>query len=217
MSEPEGIENILDDKLESLKENQVEKKHGGARPGAGFPKGAKKKKTLEAMKIREYFNQRVMKHVDDLFNAQYQLATGEQVLMVKIKERNSEGKVIRSYFEQVTDKETIKQYLDYEFANEGDDPNDEEHFYYLSTKPANNQALDSLMNRALGKVPERLEIEGRFFQSNEITIKVVGAKHADLDIGPDGQIVGVGDSAGGTDDERTPELGDVSSESPTSS
>lgn len=228
MVDPEPIQKVIGDKSERLKKSQLHcdvckkdthntedhGKNGGKRKGAGFPTGVKKKKTLEAIKVRDAMTQRIMKHADDLFNAQFDLAVGEKVLMVKIKERDSKGRVIRTYFEQVTNKETIKQYLDYEYANQGEDPNDDEHFFFMTTKPANNQALESLINRAIGKVPDKLEVEGRFFSAQEVVIKVVGARDDIIDIGEDGQLVGAEDRA---DDEQPSVPSDDTSQPPTSS
>lgn len=174
MSELESTGQILDSKSEKVKKESLEGKSfkgqlGGARPGAGMPKGKKTKKTLEKLKVKSAFNQRVLKHADELFNAQYQLARGEQVLMVKITDKDSKGKVIRTYHEQVTDPETIKQFLDDESAMQ-----DNETYYYLSTRSPNNQALEALLNRTFGKATDKVEIEGgSFFKAEKLIIEVV--------------------------------------------
>lgn len=174
MAEPTAISSTIDKKSEKLKKDSVAK-NGGARPGAGRKPGRYNQKTLVAMKIRDAFNQRVMLHADRLFNAQMNLAVGEQYLFVRITE--GEGKNKRVYHEVVTDRELIKQYLDYEEGiGDNDSPNDDSHYYYLSTKPANNMAIDSLLNRALGKVPDKLLIEGGFFNQNKLTIEVVNER-----------------------------------------
>lgn len=232
MSELEKVGDILESKAESVKENQLycdtchkdthktedHGKNGGARKGAGFPQGEKKKKTLEQQKVKEQINQRIMLHADRLINAQMQLAVGEQVLMVKIKERDDKGMVKRVTHEVVTDIETIKQFLDYE-DGEGteyeESPNDQDHFYYLSVRPSNNQAIDSLLNRAIGKAPDKLEVVGGFFAQPNLTIKVVGSTHDDISITDDGQISGIGSD--GTDPQRETEPSDVDPGSPASS
>lgn len=211
MSEPEQIGDILKDKETGLVENKPNEESqsykgqlGGPRPNSGRPKGKLNRATLDAIKVNKEFNQRIMKHADDLFNAQFDLAVGEKVLMVKVKERDSKGKVIRVYHEIVTDKETIKQYLDNEEGlGDYEDINDDEHYYYITTKPANNQALDSLVNRALGKVADKLEVDGTgLFDNPQLTIKVVGSKHEDdYIIGDDGQLHPAGESGDTT--ERT--------------
>lgn len=216
MAEPEHIEGTLDTKLENLNSNQDESakpKHGGPRPNSGRKKGKFTPEKLEAMKVKEAFTQRVLKHADRLFNAQMALAVGEQVLMVKVTERGPKGAKTRVYHEQVTDMATIKEFLD---DSDGMPTNlgDDDRWYYLSTRPANNQALDSLINRALGKVPETIDIGGGFFSQNELIIKVVGSKHDDINIGEDGQIR-TDDT--GTDAERAAGPSDSTPEPPASS
>lgn len=222
MAEPEHIKDTVESSLERLKEFQdvdsnndndnsndnKKKNHGGARPGAGFPKGQLKKKTLEAMKVKDAVTQRILGNIDKLYNAQMNLAVGEQVLMKKITERGPKGGVARVYHEQVTNIQEIIDYLDENEGAPGTVGGDDDVYYYLSTRPANNQALDSLMNRALGKVPEKLEVSGGFFSQNELVIKVIGSRHADIDIGPDGQIIDAskpaGDESAGTEREAGP-------------
>lgn len=192
MAEAEQIGDILDSQYENSKNvssdegnEKLVKKHGGAREGAGRKPGGYNQKTLDQMKVKEAVNQRIMNWADRLINAQMSLAVGEQVLMVRVKDRNSEGKVTRVYHEVVEDIELIKQYLDYSEGSPGaaESPHDEDHYYYLTTRPANNQALDSLLNRALGKAPDKLEVSGGFFDQNSLKIEVVNSKHDDLDIG----------------------------------
>lgn len=209
MAEPEPIQSTLDSKVERLKDTRlcnhphcsgtvIDNKCdtcnmqplGGSRPGSGFPVGQKKRKTLEAMKVKDAFNQRIMQNADKLLNAQMSLAVGEQVLMVVRTE--GEGKNKRRYTEMVNDVEVIKDYVDWEEGIDGSsNPSYDENYYYLTTRAANNQAIDSLINRALGKVPEKLEVEGGFFSQSELTIKVVGSEHEDIDIGEDGQVIDV--------------------------
>lgn len=196
MSEPEPIGDLVGKKFDSTADNQrpchfvdctgiIEKGNykcntcgktprGGWRPNSGWPKGKKKKKTLEAMRVKAAFVQRILKNANKLLNAQMSLAVGEQVLMVAI----TEGKTKR--YEIVTDHNVIKQYLDWnEGIGDNKNPGDENNYYYLTTKPANNQALDSLINRALGKVPEKLEVDGGFFKQPELIIKVIGDNEQD--------------------------------------
>ncbi len=142
---------------EKLKENQP-KKNGGARPGAGRPKHSKNPKTIEREEALRQFKERVAQNTDRLFNAQLNLAVGEQVLMVKYT--TGEGKNKKTIHEQVTDVETIKEFLDY-----GDGSpttlGDEENWYYLTTRSANNQAIDSLLNRSFGKADEKIDITSK--------------------------------------------------------
>lgn len=158
MAEPEQAGDLAAAKLDSLKNNQDNKddnkQHGGKREGAGRKAHSKNKKTLEREKVLEAFRERVGRHADRLFNAQANLATGEQYLFVVITEDNGKGKSTRRT-EVVTDPETIKAYLD-ETLDVGDDE-----YYYISTKPANNMAIDSLLNRAFGTPQKNVDVTSK--------------------------------------------------------
>lgn len=143
-----------DSKPEILKNNSAKKsKNGGARPGAGRPKGGMNESTKIRMAAKLEFQRRVAHHADQLFHSQFDLATGEKYLMVKHVDTDDKGKR-KVWVEMVTDVETIKKYIEDggKSLNEGDD------YYYMSTKPASNQALDSLLNRAFGKADENLDL-----------------------------------------------------------
>ena len=187
MSELESIKKTIDTKSESLIENQNCKYEGcngsipndgykcdtcgkaplgGRRPGAGFPEGVKKKKTIDKMRVMKSFRERVQQHADHLFNAQYDLAVGEKYLMVR--RRIGSGDKVKYKTEVVTDVEVIKEYIDNpEVLNKsGDD------YYYITTRAPSNQALDSLLDRGLGKPTEKIEIEGGFFKADKLIIEV---------------------------------------------
>ena len=124
----------------------------GKHPG-GMPKGRVNERTKTLNEQKKALQERIAAHADQLFNAQFNLAVGQTMLFVQIKERDSKGKVIRVYHERVESQETIKEYLDDENAI-----NDDEHYYYITTKPANNQALTNLLDRAFGKPKENIEL-----------------------------------------------------------
>lgn len=124
-------------------------KWGGARPGSGRPQGSMNPETIERMKTKAAFISRVNKNADRLFNSQFNLATGEQYLMWK--HTVGSGAKARTVVEVIEDIETIKAYLD----DTLDVGNDE--YYYISTKPANGFAIDSLLNRSFGKAEEKID------------------------------------------------------------
>lgn len=165
--QPQPIKDILEHEVDSLKkESTGRKKHGGKRKGAGRRAGSMNKATMETKTAKKLFIDRVNQHVDELFNAQLSLAKGEQVLMVQIT--RGKGKDRKRWHEQVTDAGVIKQYLDDENSL-----NSDEEFYYITTRPANNMAIDSLLNRSFGKATEKVELEGGLFKASQLTIKVV--------------------------------------------
>lgn len=126
---------------------------GGAREGSGRKPGKVSEQKMILKLQKEALQKRIASHADQLFNAQYNLAIGQTMLFVKITERDSKGKPLRTYHERVESQETIKEYLD-----DPDAQNDDEHYYYITTRPANNQALSNLLDRAFGKPKENIEL-----------------------------------------------------------
>ena len=187
--EPEKIEDIIERKddwvikkspgVPTYKDIRKNPKLGGAREGAGRPKGALNKRTKGALQAKQRFIERVHKNIDKIFNAQLDLALGEKILMVKVTERDSDGRVKRSYHEAVTDPEIIAQYLDNEYGavNSNYEQMGDDEFYYMTTRPANNQALQSLLDRAYGKAPEKIDIGGSFFKVNDLNIQIIDPKY----------------------------------------
>lgn len=121
--------------------------------GGGMPKGHVSERTKLIRDKKLLMQERITENVDKLLNAQLNLALGQTMLFVKITERDGKGNAKRSYHERVESEETIKQYLD--------DPNylnDDEHYYYITTRPGNNQAITNLLDRAFGKPKENIEV-----------------------------------------------------------
>lgn len=150
----------------------------------GRPPGSMNKATKDAKIAKRRFIERVNIHTDELFNSQLALAKGMNVLMV-VRTTGSGAKRKR-WTERVTDPYLIQQYLDNELANEDgedfDSLDDENHYYYMTTLPPDNKAIDSLLNRSFGKAPEKIEIEGGFFIAQRMQIEVVeGHKVEELD------------------------------------
>lgn len=146
MAELEPIKNIIET-------SKPKSNHGGARPGAGHPPGKKTERVIEREATLRAFKDRVAKNADRLLNAQMDLAVGEKYLMVVTTV--GEGAKERRETTVVTDIELIKQYLD----SDGDASFGEENeYYFMTTKPANNQALDSLLNRTYGKPAESVDV-----------------------------------------------------------
>lgn len=126
---------------------------GGARKGAGRKPGVISEQKIILNEQKKALQERIAKHADQLFNAQFNLAIGQTMLFVQVKERDGKGKVTRSYVERVESEETIKQYLEDENSL-----NDEDHYHYITTRPANNQAIANLLDRAFGKPKENIEL-----------------------------------------------------------
>lgn len=140
---------MMDEKLDTMNDKS---KWGGTRPGAGRKKGALSPQTIQKVAALQNFRNRVAKNVDKLFNAQLDLAVGEKYLMVKRTEGT--GKDRKSWTEIVTDPQMIVEYLDDTLEN------DDKHFYFMTTKPASNMAIDSLLDRTFGKAQSNVKLEG---------------------------------------------------------
>lgn len=144
------------------------KKNGGARPGAGRPKGKKSPVTIEREEALRQFRERVASSTHKIFEAQLNLAIGETYLMVI--RTIGKGARARRETEIVTNPHVIKDYFD---GNLGES---DEEYYFISTKPANNQALDSLMNRTFGRPKEDSEDPDTLNVKFEVVNKVPGPK-----------------------------------------
>jgi hypothetical protein len=143
--------------IESLKPKS---KKGGARPGAGHPKGVKTNRVIEREAALRLFRDRVAKHTDSLLNAQLSLAKGTQMLFVI--HTDSKGK--RGKPEMITDVETITRFLDENEGNDGTldmhyaEGSKAEDYFFMTTAAPSNQALESLLNRTYGKPQESVDI-----------------------------------------------------------
>lgn len=139
-------------------------RRGGVRPGSGRPKGTVEPQTIERERAKTRFLSRVHRTADKLFNAQFQKAVGESFLMVKKSECNSKGTVIKTWHEIVEDPQTIIDYLDGNLDDSGGE------YYYMSTRPADNAAIQGLLDRGFGKATEHVD------QTGDMTLEIVTRK-----------------------------------------
>lgn len=137
-------------------------KHGGQRKGSGRKKGGKNSKTIETQVADEQFRQKVLKKLDPLFNAQYSLARGQTVLIrideyyeTKVDDDGKKRRMKQRRHVVVDDPDEIAAFFD---ELDGANGVVDENYYYLTAKPPDNKALDSLLNRALGKPKEHLDV-----------------------------------------------------------
>lgn len=128
--------------------------NGGARSNAGRPKGRRNKKTLEKAAVAEVFNQSVMRSADRLFNAQLQLSLGSMMVYRVDYIDDDKGKPKRVHT-HVTDPDEIKVLLD---EHDGGPGEVDGSYYFFTDVPPDNRALDSMLNRGLGKPVEKQEI-----------------------------------------------------------
>lgn len=127
------------------------KKRGGPRPNSGRPKGRVDQKTLDKLRVFEAYKQRILKKANALFNSQYSLATGT-AYMYRIEE-TGEGKNKKREHVLVTNPTEIKEVLD---ETEGAGGVVDDVYYYITTKPGDNKAIDSMLDRVFGKATQPL-------------------------------------------------------------
>jgi hypothetical protein len=153
--QPQQIGDILEPKFENLKNNSnpgQKKKWGGAREGAGRPKGGMNYSTLERMKIKKALEDRIHQNADRLLNAALTKALGESYLFCR--RTIGSGAKQRTETELITDTETIIAYLNDELDNT------DEEYYYISTKPVDMGAIRELYDRAFGRPQQKVEETG---------------------------------------------------------
>lgn len=121
-----------------LKESKKPK--GGARPGAGMPKGYKTQKTLEKEASRVALRQIILRHLEPLAQRMIVAAMG----IGHLYSRDKAGK-----FTKIENQAEIDRLL-----LEGSEHED----YWIFTKDPSVQAFTDLMNRALDK-PKEQEFE----------------------------------------------------------
>lgn len=137
---------------------------GGKRPGAGRRPGSQNEATKQRAAVKQAYQERIAANADRLFNSQFNLATGEHYLMWRHK--TGSGAKERTVVEVVTDPEIIKQFINEELNQSGDDE-----WYFLSTKPANGMAIDSMLDRAFGKAEANLNLDGEL--KGNLTVQLV--------------------------------------------
>jgi hypothetical protein len=120
---------------------------GGSRPGAGRPQGTtgiKQAQTLSKEAAREILRQRVLRDMEPMVAAQIAHAQGISHFMLRDPKT---GK-----FERLTELAQIEAALNAEDAEEGST-------YYIWTKDPSVQAFTDLMNRALDKPKEQIDLQ----------------------------------------------------------
>lgn len=156
----------------SSHEQATPKKNGGARQGAGMPKGKMTAKVLERMKIKAVYNQRVMLHTDELFNAQLANAKGNTYIYEVVEIDIGGGKTKKKH-ELVTNPNQIAKILD---ENSGRSGEAEGGYFIITTEKPDNAAIKDMLDRAYGTATQSIELEGKDgdaikFEMTQIIIK----------------------------------------------
>lgn len=126
---------------------KTEKKNGGKRPGSGMKKGQKTQKTLEREAQRKVYEQLAFQNLQPIFRKQLLLAMGQTY--VYRKEKHGTGAATRIEHVLLENPHEIADALDV-IAN-GDEQDEDEGFVYITTKQPESRAIDSLLDRSIGK------------------------------------------------------------------
>jgi hypothetical protein len=128
---------------------------GGKRNNAGAPKGTVQRRSLEKAAVARVLRERTMKQADNLFNAQLAKALGSIMIFRIDEEITASGKTKRVHT-HVTDLDEIKLVLD-ETSSQGEGTVGES-YYFVTNIPPDNKAIDSMLDRALGKAVQSIEV-----------------------------------------------------------
>jgi len=145
--------------MEILDNNLKDKSSwGGKRPSAGRPKGSKNPDTLEKEKVLAAVKQRIMYSADSLFNAAKSAAIGSQYLFKIETGKDKKGNEYRKKPQIVTSPFEISEVLD-EMDDMGEYKDDDNNtYYFISTKDPDIRAFNALIDRAFGKNKDTVEM-----------------------------------------------------------
>jgi hypothetical protein len=182
---------------------------GGYRAGGGRPSGSRNFTTQMREAMIHELQSRTYDVTNNLFLAQLTLALGYNELW-KIEKELVVGprggqKYVKKRPVRVTDSHEIEEYLisvvegaDPEHVDE-DDP--EATYFYIVKVPPNNAAIESLQERVLGKVPQKLGVgnpDGSSFGEPSELVKALTTKlneiHGTGGVGGDGAAPGAVDA-----------------------
>lgn len=129
-------------------------RNGGAREGAGRPKGSRNAETIEKRGVERIIQKRRLRVADRLFNAQFRAAEG--VHFVYRIDRIPVGKGFREEHVLVTSPEEIKMFLDSQLPNA--EAGETDGYYYITTEKPDVKALIDMADRTFGKPVQRTAI-----------------------------------------------------------
>ena len=129
---------------------------GGVRENSGRPLGSLNKNTREEKEAERLFKERILENIQELLNAQMNIAKGASYLFKIVEEKSSTGAILSRYHKLVEDPAIIKEVLDEMDGMESANFNDD--YYYITTKAPDNKALISLIDRVFGKAKQSVEL-----------------------------------------------------------
>ena len=153
-------------------EIKIRGKNGGARKGAGKPKGPNKK-PIEVKIAEEIMRQSILVNLEPILNAQFSLAKGHQMLFRLDPEykTDSKGKRYESGKKSpvlVEDPEEIREFIS-QYWQVGEGAIDDK-YYFISAQKPENSAINSLIDRVFGKVRQNIGVGDT--NGNPLTIQL---------------------------------------------
>jgi len=124
---------------------KLKKTHGGKRAGAGMPKGTVLPKTLEKQAAKDLLRERVIARLLPIVDATIDSATGIRHFMLRNPEDGT--------FKRLTDAAEIDAALAHPDAKEGSS-------FWIYVKDPQTPAAVTLLDRAIGKPIEELQVDG---------------------------------------------------------
>lgn len=143
------------------KKSLSEKRKEAGRKGGLKKKGKKTAKTLEREIVQNEIQQRVLRSHGVILDSQMSLAKGNNMLFV-IKSHMEGKKRVQGKPILVEDRATIEAYL----AGELEDEEDE--YYFITTKVPDNNAIKDLWDRTFGKPKETIDMKHTGFSLKEL-------------------------------------------------
>lgn len=128
---------------------------GGKRPGSGRKKGGMNLLTKKKMIAAQLMQERILNRLNPVLNSQFYLAEG-LVYVYRIDE-TGQGSKKRKEHVLVTDPEEIRRSLDDIDGTSGESNGS---YYYVTARPPDNKAIDSLLDRVFGKARQNVGLDG---------------------------------------------------------
>ena len=130
----------------------IKKRLEASAKGGRNKRGIKNKSTIDREKVLQLAKDIVAGRTRRLIDTQTLLAMGTIKVFVIRYEMIGKKKVAKKP-ELVTGEEQIINALHYEYAD-GESPNDNDEYYFVTTKDPDNQAINSLLDRTYGRSTE---------------------------------------------------------------
>lgn len=139
---------------------------------AGRKPGTLNASTLEKMAVQKQFQQKVLGVADLLFKKKLQLAVGQGFLYKIEKYYQGTGKnrvLKRKPPRLVTEAWELEQGIEEALKGGHDFEDFDQTYYFFTTKEPNNQAIEDLLDRGLGRVATAIKAEDEEGNTQPIT------------------------------------------------